>query len=105
MLEKPYFRMYIKPGCPFCEKAKDLILNNLNLTVSIEDVTDRNTLRNELIEETGIKTVPIIYLGQTLIGGCSDLEEAISSGKMEVLLLKEEIRLLKNEISFLRRRV
>jgi len=101
MLE-PQFKMYAKPTCPFCEKAKDLILNNLKLSVSIEDVTDRPTLRNELIGETGIKTVPIIYLGDKLIGGCSDLEESILNGRMEVFLLKEEIRLLKQEITSLR---
>ena len=105
MLVKPHFRMFVKPGCPFCQKAEDLIVNNIKLTVSVEDVTNKNTLRNELIEETGIKTVPIIYLGDTLIGGCSDLEEAILNGKMEVLLLKEEIRMLKSEIATLLRRM
>lgn len=102
MLE-PQFKMYIKPSCPFCKKAKHLISNDLGLPLALTDVTDNDVLRNELIEETGIKTVPIIYLGDHLIGGCSDLEESMLSGKMEVLLLKEEISLLKKEIDLLRR--
>ena len=56
---KPTFKMYVKPNCPYCTKARDLIVDYLGLRVEVHDVTDRNTLRNELIEETGITTVPI----------------------------------------------
>ena len=74
-MRKSIFTIYYKTGCPFCEEAKDIITNQLKITPLEIEVTNRPHLREELIQETQIKTVPIIFLGNQLIGGCSDLKK------------------------------
>jgi|14_taG_2_1085336.scaffolds.fasta_scaffold12611_3 glutaredoxin 3 len=102
---QPRFKMYIKPTCPFCIEARRIIVEELQMGVMSEDVTDDKLLRERLKQETGVNTVPLIYFGDQFIGGCTDLRAAIDSGEMEKYILREENTYLKNEISFLRRSI
>jgi glutaredoxin len=100
---KSIFKMYIKTGCPFCEKAKEIILKDLKCGLHLVDVTDQPDLREMITNNTGQKTVPAIYVGDEFIGGCDDLIEALDTPEFKVMILTEENKALREEIMRLRR--
>ena len=97
------FKMYIKDGCPFCDKAKDVILNELKCSLHSIDVTKDLNLREMIIEDTGQKTVPVIFLGEEFIGGCDDLVKLSESSNFRLKAIREEVLILREEVSRLRR--
>jgi glutaredoxin 3 len=103
LLEKPVFKMYVKDSCPYCDNARDLILNKLKASLHLINITDQPDLRELIIKETDQKTVPVIYLGSEFIGGCDDLIALIESGDIEKKILIEENSILKQEVMRLRR--
>lgn len=72
-----YF-VYGKDGCSYCTNARDL-LTTKGLKFTYTDVmTDRTAF--EWIIEKGFKTLPVIYKGQTLVGGFTELKESLEKG-------------------------
>ena len=102
-LGKSVFKMYVKAGCPYCEKAREVILNNLKSGLHLIDVTNQPDLREMIIRETGQATVPAIYIGDEFIGGCDDLINLVETGEIKMKILIEENCLLREEIMRLRR--
>ena len=103
LLEKPVFKMYVKDGCPYCDKARDLVLNDLRASLHLVNVTGQPDLRKLIIKETGQETVPVIYVGDEFIGGCDDLTALVESGAVEKKILIEENNILRDEVMKLRR--
>ena len=101
--DRPIFKMYVKRGCPYCEKAREIILNNLKSGLHLIDVTSQPDLREMIIRETGQKTVPAIYIGDEFIGGCDDLINLVETGDIKMKILVEENCILREEIMRLRR--
>ena len=97
------FKMYVKTGCPFCEKAREIILKDLKCSLHLVDVTDQPDLREMIINNTGQSTVPVIYIGEEFIGGCDDLIEAADTPELKMKILIEENNALREEIMKLRR--
>ena len=97
------FKMYVKTGCPFCEKAREIILKDLKCSLHLVDVTDQSDLREMIINNTGQSTVPVIYIGEEFIGGCDDLIEAADTPELKMKILIEENNALREEIMKLRR--
>lgn len=85
MSQKPVV-MYTKVPCPFCVAAKrffeqnNILFNEIDLTHDMEQL-------NEIKRRTGWMTVPIIMIGDELIGGYTDLKELDESGKLKTKLL------------------
>ena len=50
------------------------------------DVSDRPDLWKEMERRTGRNTVPQIYIGERHVGGCDDLYDLESAGKLDQLL-------------------
>lgn len=67
-----YITMFSKKGCPFCEKAKDM-LNERNLKFEEIELNNSVTSRT-LLAVSGAKTTPQIFIGGKLVGGSEDLE-------------------------------
>ena len=72
--------IYIKRGCPFCDRALD-ILSKLGRRVTVIDLAERprDQRQAEVIRQIhshGL-TVPQIFIDGSSIGGCSDLEDAV----------------------------
>lgn len=65
-------KVYTKGGCPFCTSAKEW-LDERSLEYEVIDVSD-DTERAKVYEETGMKSVPIIFFGDDMIGGFSELK-------------------------------
>jgi len=103
LLDRAVFRMYVKEGCPFCDEARELIVTKLNSTLQAIDVTNHPELHNGIIEQTGHKTVPAIFLGDEFVGGCDDLKNSQDSAEFRVKVLTEEISILRSEVMRLRR--
>ncbi len=79
--------MYTTAVCPYCARAKQ-ILNSRGVW-RIEEIRvdlDR-AQRNTMVEITGRRTVPQIFIGQTHVGGCDDLMELDSQGGLIALLV------------------
>jgi glutaredoxin len=70
-------KIYGKPSCPFCQKAKDLAerkgLDYIYLTLDV------NYTREDLMELVpNARTVPQIFVNETLIGGYNDFETFVN---------------------------
>lgn len=78
--------MYTSAVCPYCVRAERLL--------DAKGVTDIEKIRVDLdpdqkmvmMEKTGRRTVPQIYVGQTHIGGFDDLYALDQAGKLDPLL-------------------
>ena len=79
-------RMYSTAVCPFCVRAERL-LNSKGVT-DIEkirvDLDPRQ--REEMINKTGRRTVPQIYIGDRHVGGFEELAALEHAGKLDSLL-------------------
>jgi len=72
-LKSPRVKMYTTQTCPFCVRAKALLKQRG--VEAIEEVRiDLNPAeRHTMMEITGRRTVPQIFIGDTHVGGCDDL--------------------------------
>ena len=66
-------KMYTTAVCPYCVRAKQLL--RAKGVEQIEEVrVDLNPeQRVQMMEITGRRTVPQIFIGDTHVGGCDDL--------------------------------
>lgn len=78
-------RMYSSRYCPFCVRAK-LILEQKGLCFEEIIVDQHPELRRQMVEESGARTVPQIWIGEEHIGGCQELMAIESSGSLDELL-------------------
>lgn len=79
-------KMYTTAICPYCQRAKQ-ILKAKGVT-NIEEIridTDP-AQRDKMIEMTGRRTVPQIFIGQTHVGGSDDLVALDAKGGLIPLL-------------------
>ena len=77
--------MYTTAVCPYCQMAERLLTSK---GVEIEKVrVDLEPARRmEMMEKTGRRTVPQIYIGTTHVGGYDDLAALDRAGKLDPLL-------------------
>jgi glutaredoxin 3 len=77
--------MYTTAVCPYCLMAERLLVAK---GVQIEKVrVDLDPARRlEMMEKTGRRTVPQIYVGETHVGGYDDLAALDRAGKLDALL-------------------
>ncbi len=72
-MSKPSVRMYTTAVCPYCQRAKQLLkARGVEQIEEIRIDTDPQA-RAHMMEVTGRRTVPQIFIGQTHVGGCDDL--------------------------------
>ena len=103
--EKPVFKMYVRDECPYCDKARDFILQEMQMSLHTINVTQDPHMREMIIEDTGQKTLPAIFLGGVFLGGCDDIIKSYEAGELELMALREENAILKEQINHLRRSV
>jgi glutaredoxin 3 len=82
----PAVRMYTTEICPYCLRAKAL-LKQRGVTVIDEVRVDLDPAQRErMIELTGRRTVPQIFIGDTHVGGCDELKALDRRGGLAPLL-------------------
>jgi len=77
--------IYSKGYCPYCKNAK-VLLNAKGVTFTEFDITDNPALTAEMIERSGRRTVPQIFIGDIHVGGSDDLDALNDSGGLDPLL-------------------
>lgn len=78
--------MYTTAFCPYCVRAKQLLKNR-----GVEDIqeirVDQDAAqRVRMMEITGRRTVPQIFIGDRHVGGCDDLIALDQQGGLMPLL-------------------
>jgi glutaredoxin 3 len=78
-------KMYTTGACPYCQMAERLLVSK---GVAIEKIRVdlEPQKRVEMMERTGRRTVPQIYVGETHVGGYDDLAALDRDGKLDDLL-------------------
>jgi glutaredoxin 3 len=79
-------KMYTTAVCPYCVRAKQIL--KAKGVAQIEEIRiDTNPEQRALMMElTGRRTVPQIFIGQTHVGGCDDLVALDAQGGLIPLL-------------------
>jgi len=79
-------RMYATAVCPFCTRA-EMLLKSKGVTEIEKIRVDLDPQqRSEMMQKTGRRTVPQIYIGEIHVGGFDDLARLERAGKLESLL-------------------
>jgi glutaredoxin 3 len=77
--------MYTTAVCPYCQMAERL-LRSKGVDVEKVRVDLEPQRRVEMMEKTGRRTVPQIYVGEIHVGGYDDLAALDRAGKLDPLL-------------------
>ena len=77
--------MYSRATCPYCLAARSL-LKSKELEWSEISIDDEPQRREEMIERSGRRTVPQVFIGEHHVGGFDDLNAANQSGELDRLL-------------------
>ena len=81
--------MYSTGVCPYCVRAEQLLRARGVTEIEKVRVDLDPERRAEMMEKTGRRTVPQIYIGDTHVGGCDDLIALDHAGKLLPLLAGE----------------
>jgi glutaredoxin 3 len=78
--------MYTTPTCGFCHAAKRLLMRK-GVAFTEIDVAGKPDLRQAMVARAkGGYTVPQIFIGDTHVGGCTELMALDRAGKLDALL-------------------
>ena len=78
--------MYTTQVCPYCLRAKALLKQRGVEAIEEIRVDQDPSQRDTMIERTGRRTVPQIFIGDTHVGGCDDLMALDQRGGLMPLL-------------------
>jgi glutaredoxin 3 len=83
---KPPVKMYTTAVCPYCIRAKQILKAK-----GVDDIDEIRVdmhpqQRAHMMQITGRRTVPQIFIGDTHVGGCDDLMALDSRGGLVPLL-------------------
>ena len=79
--------MYTTPVCPYCVRAKGLLKRKGVTAITEIDVSRSEEVREDMIRKAGGKrTVPQIFINGQHVGGCDELYQLDSEGKLDSLL-------------------
>jgi glutaredoxin 3 len=79
-------KMYTTQVCPFCIRAKMLLKQRGVEQIDEIRVDLDPSQRDTMMEITGRRTVPQIFIGSTHVGGCDDLVALDQRGGLMPLL-------------------
>jgi glutaredoxin 3 len=77
--------MYTSSHCGFCQMAKRLLAQR-GITAQELSIDTSDATRAEMIQRTGRRTVPQIFIGERHVGGYDDLALLERSGQLDALL-------------------
>ena len=77
--------IYSSSSCGFCHAAKHLLANK---SLAFEEILVDNqpALRADVMQRSGQRTVPQIWIGEHHVGGYTDLAELDKRGELDQLL-------------------
>jgi glutaredoxin 3 len=83
--------MYSTASCPFCIQAERLLARKGITDIEKIRVDLEPARRMEMMQKTGRRTVPQIYIGPQHIGGFEELAALDRAGKLDPLLASQPV--------------
>lgn len=78
--------MYTTAVCPYCIRAKQVLAGKGVTEINEIRIDLDPEARSRMMDLTGRRTVPQIFVGDTHVGGCDDLVALNQAGKLDALL-------------------
>lgn len=78
--------MYTTQVCPYCIRAKSLLKQRGVDAIEEIRIDVDSAARERMMQSTGRRTVPQIFIGDTHVGGCDDLIALDQKGGLMPLL-------------------
>ena len=78
-------KVYTKRNCPYCVRAKALLARK-GVRYEEIDVEGDDALRSWLVEATGQRTVPQVFVGDRSLGGFMDVDALDRKGELDAIL-------------------
>jgi glutaredoxin 3 len=82
----PAVKMYTTAVCPYCTRAKQILKSKGVEQIEEIRIDTDPAQRDHMMQITGRRTVPQIFIGQTHVGGCDDLVALDAQGGLLPLL-------------------
>lgn len=79
-------KMYTTAVCPYCIRAKQILKAKGVQQIDEIRIDMEPEARMKMMEITGRRTVPQIFIGDTHVGGCDDLVALDGRGGLDPLL-------------------
>jgi len=79
-------KMYTTAVCPYCTQAKRILKSRGVEHIEEVRIDSNPQARMQMMEITGRRTVPQIFIGDTHVGGCDDLMALDHRGALLPLL-------------------
>nr|WP_315230966.1 glutaredoxin 3 [uncultured Albidiferax sp.] len=79
-------KMYTTAVCPYCIRAKQILKSKGVELIDEIRIDQQPEARMAMMEMTGRRTVPQIFIGDTHVGGCDDLVALDGRGGLLPLL-------------------
>jgi len=79
-------KMYTTQVCPYCLRAKALLKQRGVDRIDEVRIDLDPVERQAMVDKTGRRTVPQIFIGETHVGGCDDLIALDQRGALMPLL-------------------
>jgi len=77
--------LYCTASCPFCQSAERLLAEK-GARIEKVRVDLEPARRAEMVQKSGRRTVPQIWIGERHVGGCDDLYALEREGGLDPLL-------------------
>ena len=77
--------MYVKDWCPYCHRARALLAKK-GVEYTEIDIEQHPERRVEMIQRSGRRTVPQIFIGDVHVGGSDDLHALQAAGELDGIL-------------------
>ncbi len=81
-----HVKMYTTAVCPYCIRAKQVLTSRGVAHIEEIRIDENSVERVKMMEITGRRTVPQIFIGSTHVGGCDDLMALDSKGELLPML-------------------
>lgn len=88
-MSRPRVLMYSTAVCPYCVRAEQLLRARGVTEIEKIRIDLDPAQREAMMQKTGRRTVPQIYIGETHVGGCDDLIALDQAGGLLPLLAGE----------------
>ena len=79
-------KMYTTAVCPYCIRAKSILKTKGVEKIEEIRIDQDHEAMKHMMEITGRRTVPQIFIGNTHVGGCDDLMALDSAGGLVPML-------------------
>lgn len=85
--------VFSKSYCPYCKKAKAALFGIISekdvLIIELDQREDGNAIQDALLEVTGRRSVPQVFIGGKFFGGGDETAEAAGNGSLSKALTSE----------------